>query len=226
MRSFVKDPSGRQVRQLYGFSPLIPCVAPAVPAQERFTSRAPEHAITVRVYEPLGVAKVSPHVVPPLFPQIGPLPAEEAGDFLRHPGDQLPEPAATGGGFVAGEPGGRVPHAATYVFDTLARSPAKLPSRDEDLFYVFDSLPVAKHVAGQGERQVVTTAAAFVPRGREYTGEERRHGELAYAPAQLILIHLGHSGGVVAADEVIGALVRVDRGGDNYLVPAAIVGSL
>src|SRR5215211_6767393 len=135
MRSFVKDASGRQVRQLYGFSPLVPCVAPAVPAQERFTSRAPEHAITVRVYEPLGVAEVSPHVVTPLFPQIGPLPAEEVGDLLRHPRDQLAEPAATGSGLIASKPRSRVSHATAHILNALARGTADLPCPDEYVFY-------------------------------------------------------------------------------------------
>src|SRR5215217_1856138 len=56
--------------------------------------------------------------------------------------------------------------------------------------------------------------------------DQRCRGEHAYPPAEIVLIYLGHGGGVVAADEAIRALLRVDRRGDDYLVPASVVGSL
>src|SRR5919109_372773 len=70
------------------------------------------------------------------------------------------------------------------------------------------------------------TTSTLIPRGRQDAGEERRHGEHACALAQLVLVHFGHGGGIVAADEVVRPFVRVDRWGDDDLMPAAVVGGL
>ena len=72
----------------------------------------------------------------------------------------------------------------------------------------------------------MASATSLVSRGREDAGEERCYGEPACALAQLVLVHLGYGGGVVATDEVIRSLIRVDRRRDYNLMPTAIVGGL